>query len=317
VETHSNKILVSFVVALLVAAIVVFALWMTANKRSTGRPYDIVIDQSVSGLLVGSPVTFLGVPVGRVTSIELDRAQAGAVRVRIDVTDDDLPIAQGTVARLSGDLLFGTSLLSLENASRSAPPLLARAGEEVPRIPLESGGLGTLMSDPTPMVEQIAYATDRLLAMTTPEQQAVLSARLQEMERSSAAMAARSPELAVRIAEARRSLRESAAASADMARRAEQIDRELSRNGGARARELRESLAGAREATTALDRRLQGARAGVKGFSEKAASSGEAIAGAREGVAALKEQVQRVERGGLGALVAEPPTPDYTPRDNR
>jgi phospholipid/cholesterol/gamma-HCH transport system substrate-binding protein len=317
VETQSNKIFVGVILALLVAAIVAFALWKTAHQRTSGRSYDIVITQSVSGLLVGSPVTFSGVPVGRVSSVELDREQAGAIRVRIDVTADDLPITRATVARLSGDLLFGTALLSLEQSGRSTSPLLAQAGEEFPRIPLQSGGMGDLMSDPTPMVESIAFATDRLLALTSPEQQRMLTARLEEMRTASAAMAAEAPALGPRIAAARQSLRESAASSAEIARRAERMDRGFEQRGRAAARELRASLAAVRDATTALDQRLQAARPGVQGLSESLAGTGESIAGARQGVAAIKGQIEQVERGGVGALTASPPTPDYDPRDHR
>ena len=101
-ETRSNKILVFAVVGLVLAAVIAFSWWLTASKRSTGRQYDIVLEQSVSGLLAGSPVTYSGVPVGRILSVQLDPAQAGRVRVRIDIFRDELPIPQGTVAKLTG-----------------------------------------------------------------------------------------------------------------------------------------------------------------------------------------------------------------------
>ena len=313
-ETHSNKMFVGFIVALLIAAVVAFALWLSAPRRSTGRPYDIVIAQSVTGLLVGSPVTFLGVPVGRVTSVELDPVQPGAARVRIDITADDLPIVEGTVARLSGDLLFGTALISLENASPSASPLLARAGQDAPVIPLQTGGMADLVSDPTPMVESIAYGTDRLLTMTSPEQQQMLVARLEGMERSSAAIAARAPVLRARIAGARQSLRESAASAADTSRRVDVTRSNVEQGGPTAMRELRSSLAGAREEAAALGRRLRTARSGVQASSQTAVGTGQKIAAAREGIADLSEQVQQVERGGVGALISGRPTPNYRPR---
>jgi phospholipid/cholesterol/gamma-HCH transport system substrate-binding protein len=317
VETRSNRILVSLVVALVLAAIIAFAFWLTANRRSSGRPFDIVITQSVSGLVVGSPVTFSGVPVGRVTSVKLDPVRPGAVRVRIDITDNNLPMAEGTVARLNGDLLFGVSLLSLERESRSSRPLLARAGEEAPIIPLESGGMGALASDPTPMVESIAYATDRLLAATTPEQQRLLTARVEEMERSTAEIAAQAPMLSGRIAPARQSLRESTASAADMARQARLMRQNLDARSRTATRDLKASLAAAREATTTLNGRLQATRPSVQAFSQTISATGEKIGAAREGVAALKEQVQQVESSGASALISGPPTPDYKPAKNR
>jgi phospholipid/cholesterol/gamma-HCH transport system substrate-binding protein len=317
VETRSNKILVSLVVALVLAAIIAFTLWMTANRRSSGRPYDIVIERSVSGLVVGSPVTFSGVPVGRVNSVRLDPVRSGAVRVRIDITDDNLPLTEGTVATLKGDLLFGTALLSLQRESRSNRPLVARAGEEAPLIPLQSGGLGDVVGDPTPMVESIAFATDRLLAATTPEQQRLLAARIEEMERTSAEIAAQGDVLGSRVAPARQSLRDTTASATASAKQARLMRQGLDQRSRTATRDIQASLAAAREATATLNARLAAARPGVQGFSTSVAASGEQIKGAREGVGALRDQVQAVEGSGAGALISGPPTPDYKPKKSR
>jgi phospholipid/cholesterol/gamma-HCH transport system substrate-binding protein len=317
VETRSNKFLVSFIVALVLAAILAFTLWMTANRRSSGRPYDIVIERSVSGLVVGSPVTFSGVPVGRVNSVRLDPVRPGAVRVRIDITDDNLPLTEGTVATLKGDLLFGTALLSLQRESRSDRPLLARAGEEAPIIPLQSGGLGDVVGDPTPMVESIAFATDRLLAATTPEQQRLLTARIEEMERTSGEIAAQGDVLGSRIAPARQSLRDTTASATASAKQARLMRQGLDQRSRTATRDMKASLAAARQATATLNTRLQASRPGVQGFSTAVAASGEQIAGAREGIGALKDQVQAVEGSGVGALISGPPTPDHKPKKSR
>jgi phospholipid/cholesterol/gamma-HCH transport system substrate-binding protein len=315
-ENRSNRILVSFVVALVLAAIVAFALWMTASKRSSGRPYDIVIDKSVSGLVVGSPVTASGVPVGRVNSVQLDPRRPGAVRVRIDITDDDFAVTQGTVAHLNGDLMFGTALISLARETKTDRPLLARAGEEAPLIPLGGGGMADVMSDPTPMVESIAYGTDRLLEATTPERQRQIGEQIREMERMTAQMAAEAPALGARIAPMRQSLRDGTAFVADAARQARLKRLELDRRSRSATGELKASLAAARDATDALNQRIEGARPAIRSFSTGVAASGAKIQQAREGVAAITEQVQQLENGG-GSLLSGPPTPDYKPKKQR
>jgi len=296
---------------LVLAAILAFTLWLTAARRSNGRPLDIVIDQSVSGLVVGSPVTFSGVPVGRVSSIELDRGRPGGIRVRLDITDDALPLTEGTVARLNGDLLFGTALISLERQNLTGRPLIAREGEDAPVIGLEGGGLGALASDPTPMVESIAFATDRLLAATSPEQQRLLTARLRLMEAKSAEAVATAPAMGARVAPARQSLRDTATSAAASAAQARTMRRNLDARSRAASRDLKTSLAAAREAIAGANARLAAARPGVQGFSASVAASGEKIGAAREGVAALKQQVQGIENGGAGTLISGPPTPDF------
>jgi ABC-type transporter Mla subunit MlaD len=177
--------------------------------------------------------------------------------------------------------------------------------------------MGDLVSDPTPMVESIAFATDRLLEVTSPAQQEVFTARMEEMERSSAQLAARMPALGTRVAGTRQSLRDSAASAADFARRTELMDRQLDGRGRASIRELRTSLAAARDATAALNARLQTARPSVQGMSKSLAGTGQSIADTRAGVATLREQLQRVERGGAGALISGPPTPDYRIKSGR
>ena len=309
--------LVAFVMALLVALLVAFALWMSASQRSSGRPFDIVITQSVSGLVVGSPVTFLGVPVGRVTSVQLDPTRPSAIRVRIDVTKDDLPITGRTVARLSADLLFGTTLISLEHATGPLPPRLARAGDDAVLIPVANGGMGDLINDPEPMIESIAYATDRLMTLTSPEQLKAIDARLEAMERSSAELAAQAPMLNARIAGTRQALRDSAAAGASSARQADLIRQNLDRRGPTASRELRSSLAAARDGIAALNQRMEAARPQAQSLAESAAGTSARIREARQSVAALKEQVQQVERRGIGGLISSPPTPDYAPRNGR
>ncbi len=315
-ETHSNKMLVASVVALLLAGLVAFSLWKSANERSTGRPYDIVGTQSVSGLQPGSVVTFSGVPVGRVTSVDLDPRTPGGVRVRIDITDDNLPITQGTVAKLSSDIAFGTALVTLKQANRSAPLLVARAGEEAPRIQFESGGMSEIVKDPSDMLESMENATERLLAMTSTDQQRTRT-RLQELERSTARMAAEVPSLGSRIAPARQSLRDSAASALAAERQVDSMLRELEQRSrtatGTGTGTLRSSLDAADAATGTVNRRLETVRGPVQAFSQGVVGTRQKIREVRESLAPVKEQVQQIEGGGSSG----PPTPDYKPKNDR
>lgn len=312
-ETRSNRIFVGVVVALALAALVAFALWLTASSRSSGRQYDVVLERSVSGLVVGSPVTLSGVRVGRVMSVDFDRGQPGRIRVRIDI-DKPVPITEGTVAHLEGDLLFGTALITLEQEERSATPLAAGAGEEVPVIPVEQSGLADLASDPTPMVESIASATDRLLKATTPEERRRITAELDALARSTGEMARKAPELTRDIAAARAAVREGSAAAAAWTEKAAAMRRGLDATSAAKTRDLRASLAAARDATGALDARLQAARPGIAAASESSAELQEKIRAARLAVRELAASVEEIDRGG-GSALSGPPTPDYEPKE--
>jgi phospholipid/cholesterol/gamma-HCH transport system substrate-binding protein len=194
---------------------------------------------------------------------------------------------------------------------------MARAGEDAPLIPLATGGMGELVADPTPMVESIAYATERLLEATTPEQQRLLTARLAELERSTAEAAALVPAVGGQIAPARQTMRDTAASAQDAANQARLMRRDLDRRSRTATAEFRQTLDQAREATAALNARLEAARPSVKGFGESLAGTTAKIEAAREGVQAATGQVQQIERGGAGGLISGPPTPDYQPKKSR
>ncbi|MFN3387790.1 MAG: MlaD family protein [Allosphingosinicella sp.] len=312
-ETRSNRIFVGIVVALALAALVAFALWLTASSRSTGREYDVVLDRSVSGLLVGSPVTFSGVRVGRVMAIDLDRGEPGRIRVRIAI-DKPVPITEGTVAHLEGDLLFGTALITLEQNEPNQTPLVARGEGTVPVIPVEKSGLAALASDPTPMVESIAAATDRLMEVTTPEERRRITAELDALARSTGEMARQAPELRARIAAARAAIRDGGAAANGWAAKAAATRRDLDARSAAQSRTLRAQLAEAREATGALDARIEGARTGIQTTGASAAELQRKIEDARLAVREVSASIKEIDRGGAGGL-SGPPTPDYKPKE--
>jgi len=118
------------------------------------RSAEIIFDGSVSGLTVGSPVTFRGVPIGRVARIGIEydprdrRAyipvritlEAGKLRISGDLTGRGQPISQwvaeGLRARLAPvNLISGESEINLD-FDPSGPLLLHQRLGELPEIPL-------------------------------------------------------------------------------------------------------------------------------------------------------------------------------------
>ena len=82
-ETRSNHILVGSVVLALLAAVIVFIIWISQAGGNQDKRYDIFFSQAVDGLAKGSAVTFSGVPKGQVESINLQPQTPELVRVRI------------------------------------------------------------------------------------------------------------------------------------------------------------------------------------------------------------------------------------------
>src|SRR5918911_1408799 len=98
-ETRSNQILVGSVVLGVLFAVVLFIIWLSNAGGDQDKRYDILFKQAVDGLAKGSAVTFSGVPVGQVDSINLMPQTPEFVRVRITV-DEETPVLVGTTATI-------------------------------------------------------------------------------------------------------------------------------------------------------------------------------------------------------------------------
>src|SRR5439155_8036894 len=206
-ETRSNHILVGGVVLALLVALLAFIIWMSQSGGANKKEYDVYFSQAVDGLANGSTVTFSGVPVGQVESINLEPQSPEFVRVRISVKQDT-PILQGTTATIEGVGFTGVSQIQLDGAVKGAPPINQPGPHGVPVIPTKAGGLGAILNTAPELLQRLSTLTARLTDLLSDRNQASIAAILENVKRTSDAIADRSPEIAATLAEARVTLRQ-------------------------------------------------------------------------------------------------------------
>jgi phospholipid/cholesterol/gamma-HCH transport system substrate-binding protein len=96
-----------------VAAAFAFVWWYSGRgDQRDYQPYEIYFQGTVSGLSKGSPVRYLGVDVGRVISLGVDKLDAGRVKVVAEI-DSTAPVSGATQAKL-GFLGLATGLLYID-----------------------------------------------------------------------------------------------------------------------------------------------------------------------------------------------------------
>jgi phospholipid/cholesterol/gamma-HCH transport system substrate-binding protein len=98
-------------------------LWLAGSRFL--RPvdsYQILFDQSVSGLLPGAAVEYQGVTVGKVEIVQLTRDVPPRAAV-IVALQPGTPIRTDTSAHLIGSLVTGIRFIELSGGSVTAPPL--------------------------------------------------------------------------------------------------------------------------------------------------------------------------------------------------
>jgi len=121
-ETRANYILIgAFTLAGILGAFGFF-LWLAKFEVSRQYAYYDVLFDNVSGLSAAGGVSFNGLPVGQVLSLNLDEDDPSKVRVRIEV-DADIPVTEETIAQLQSLGVTGVGYVELTGGSSTAQRL--------------------------------------------------------------------------------------------------------------------------------------------------------------------------------------------------
>jgi phospholipid/cholesterol/gamma-HCH transport system substrate-binding protein len=133
-EREANYAAVGAFVLLVIAMAGLFVYWYTdARGHHNFTRYEVYFDGSVSGLTQGAPVRYLGVNVGRVTSMFIDPRNASRVQVIVDI-DSATPVSDQSVAELSQQGVTGVLFIDLLRDAGNQPLEEAVPSERYPVI---------------------------------------------------------------------------------------------------------------------------------------------------------------------------------------
>ncbi len=316
-ETRSNHILVGGVVLALIVAVLAFIIWLSQASGEERKEYDIFFRQAVDGLAPGSAVSFSGVPVGQVTSINLEPRTPEFVRVRITI-DPQTPILQGTTATIQGVGFTGVSQIQLDGAVRGAPPITQPGPYGVPVIPTRPGGFAALLNSAPELLNRVSTLTERLTELLSDRNQASIASILDHVEEMSRSLADRSPEIAATLAEARIAIRQAGSAAAEFERLAATTNSLVSREGRPLVNDLRHTIRAAENSLQNVDAMVSEARPGVQALTKQTIPEvGQLVRDLRETTANLREITGRVERQGVTSIIGASKLPDYEPNRKR
>jgi phospholipid/cholesterol/gamma-HCH transport system substrate-binding protein len=145
-EREANYTAVGAFVLLVVTMAALFVYWYAGSSDARDyKRYEIYFQGSVSGLNRGSTVRYLGVEVGRVVAIRIDKRASDRVQVVADI-DAGTPISDDTLASLS--LQGITGLLYIDLLAHADPK---RRMEPVP-------------SEQYPVIDSVQSSFDLFLA---------------------------------------------------------------------------------------------------------------------------------------------------------
>jgi len=161
-ETRASYILVGSFVLVLVATIFGFAVWLAKVEfEAAPKQYVIYFYGSVTGLSIGSPVRYRGVPVGSVSEIAIDPTNVERIRVIAEVADGT-PIKQDTKASLGFQGITGVAYILLSGGTQHGKTLEAKSSKELPEIASESSGLQAVLEKAPEIFEKVIVLVDQL-----------------------------------------------------------------------------------------------------------------------------------------------------------
>jgi phospholipid/cholesterol/gamma-HCH transport system substrate-binding protein len=323
-ETKSNYVMVGAITLLLLALLAAFVIWLSRAGEGQKKEYDIFFQQSVNGLAKGSGVSFSGVPVGEIESIELWEPDPDFVRVRIKIKDE-VPILLGTTATINGVGFTGVSEVQLDGAVKGAPRLRCPEDDPksacptgVPVIPTKPGALGELLNNAPLLLERLSTLTERLTNILSDKNQASIEQILNNVESISGTVASQAPELRAAIEQTRITLKQAGNAADGVTALTQSTSKLLDSDGRPMVAELRKTLSSANGSLAALETTLNNANPAIETLNAQTLPEVTQLArDLRELSVSLKSVTERVDQNGLGGVVSAPALPDYNPASRK
>ena len=173
-----------------VAAAVAFIWWYSGRgDQRDYQTYEIYFQGTVSGLSKGSPVRYLGVDVGRVTYLGVDKADPGQVKVISDI-DSSAPISGGTLAKLGLLGLTGLLYIDLQQNPDTSGTKALQQGTQYPVIPSRKSSIEASIERLPEILGQATEVLARIEHVLSDENVRSVGATLAHIEQASATLPA-------------------------------------------------------------------------------------------------------------------------------
>ncbi len=217
-EDKVNYALVGSFVLALGAALIFGVLWLAAGTlgQKQYRLYESIIEESVSGLNVDAPVKYLGVDVGKVRAIELDKRNPQHVRLLLQI-ERGTPIKQDTAAVLRTQGLTGIAYVELSGGGVDTPLLEATAEGKLPSIRSKPSLGARIENVITTVLADLNRTSTSLNAVLDAENRAEFKKLLADTAELTHMLAAQKQALSTGIANAARAAGNAAQASEQLA----------------------------------------------------------------------------------------------------
>lgn len=167
-----------------------FVYWYADGRdRRHYERYEIYFPGTVSGLSEGGPVRYLGVDVGRVRTIRIDKRNADLVQVVADI-DNATPISGRTTARLTLQGVTGLLFVDLRQGDDSREIMAPVPSQQYPVINTVQSDFDSFLASLPEVASGAAELLDRIKVIFSEENSTSLAVMVQNLRQASDALPA-------------------------------------------------------------------------------------------------------------------------------
>lgn len=312
-ETRASHVLIGTLLLLMVGALFGFVIWLARYDKGANRAYDIYFRGSVTGLAEGAAVRFQGVPIGLVNKISLVPDDPGVVRVRVNVKED-APILRGATATLESQGLTGVAFVQIEGGFRGQPMIVPEPGQSVPVIPSRPSAFQSLFDNAPQLVEQATIAVNRLGILLNEKNRASIGNSLASVDRITAGLAKKTPQLEQSIDNLNTTLVELRGAASSIDALAKSAQGPVAEKLPALLDDTRTVMKNADSTVRNLELLLAAGKPGVESLSNTSVPElNRLITDLRNLSRSLQGTAERLEAGGAAGLLSGDKLPEYEP----
>ncbi len=305
-ETRANYILIGSVVMGLIAAAFVFVLRVTSSQGEFDS-YDVIFEESVTGLSNGSIVRFNGIQVGEVERLELDPEDPSRVIARVRVATTT-PVTTKTTVELEPVGFTGLAIIQFVGSEEEAP-FLKDTVDGVPQITADTSGISQFLAGTS---EILARAS---LILSDKNIQNI-SNTLNDVQTITGAVAENRDEISELIKNANKATAELTVALENLRRASDGLETLLAEDGPKVVRNTDELITDIRTLISETEKMVTENRDSLRYFTDQGLGQvAPALAEARQLMRSLDYTLREIERDPKAYFLGEA-TPEYNAEAN-
>jgi phospholipid/cholesterol/gamma-HCH transport system substrate-binding protein len=311
-ETRAHHVLIGLFTVIVVAAALLFGLWLA--KSSTDRQfaeYQVIFNEAVTGLSQGGAVQYNGIKVGDVTQLKLDPQDPRRVLARIRV-GADTPIRQDTHAKLALTGVTGMAVIQLSGGSPNSPRLTADGGE-LPVIVADPSPLSKLLANGEDVMTNINDVVSRASQLMSDENVARISRTLDHLDKATGAVADQRDDIRALISQLAIASKQATATLEQTEQLARSANGLVDQQARATLESARNAMASLERSTAAIDRLLNDNRAALNGGMQGLGELGPAVRELRDAAGSLRGITRKLDDNPAGFLLGRDRSKEFVP----